>query len=262
MVSRPTYLGGLGFGLKWDMGWMHDTLSYMGRDPIHRRYHHNDLTFRMMYAFAENFVLPLSHDEVVYGKGSLLGKMPGDDWQKFANLRLLFGYMYAQPGKKLLFMGGELGQWSEWSHERSLDWHLLDYAPHQGLRRWVRDLNTAYRDEPCLHALDCAPGGFEWIDCNDAEQSTLTLLRRGKEPGEAIVVAFNFTPVPRHNFRVGVPWGGEWKEILNSDATSYGGSGQGNMGGLAAAPIAWHGRTHALNVTLPPLGLVMFKGRR
>jgi 1,4-alpha-glucan branching enzyme len=262
MVSRPNYLGGLGFGLKWDMGWMHDTLSYMAHEPIHRRYHQNDLTFRMMYAFAENFVLPLSHDEVVHGKGSLIGKMPGDDWQKLANLRLLFGYMYTQPGKKLLFMGGEIGQRSEWSHDRSIDWHLLEHAPHQGLQRWVRDLNTLYRGEPCLHELDCAPGGFEWIDCNDSEQSTLAFLRHGTQPDEAILVAANFTPVPRHNFRIGVPWGGEWKEILNSDAPLYGGSGQGNMGGVRAAPIAWHGRTHALNVTLPPLAVVMFKGDR
>jgi 1,4-alpha-glucan branching enzyme len=262
MVSRPIYLGGLGFGLKWDMGWMHDTLSYMAHDPVHRRYHHNDLTFRLMYAFAENFVLPLSHDEVVHGKGSLIGKMPGDDWQKLANLRLLFGCMYTQPGKKLLFMGGEIGQWSEWAHDRSLDWHLLEHAPHQGLQRWVRDLNTLYRGEPCLHELDCAPVGFEWIDCNDSEQSTLAFLRRGSTPNEAILVAANFTPVPRHNFRIGVPWGGEWKEVLNSDSPLYGGSGQGNLGGVRAAPISWHGRTHALNVTLPPLAVVMFKGKK
>jgi 1,4-alpha-glucan branching enzyme len=241
---------------------MHDTLSYMSHEPIHRRYHHNDLSFRMMYAFSENFILPLSHDEVVHGKGSLLGKMPGDHWQKLANLRLLFGYMYSQPGKKLLFMGGEIGQWSEWAHDRSLDWHLLEHAAHEGLQRWVRDLNTIYRGEPCLHELDCAPGGFEWIDCNDSEQSTLVFLRRGTKPDEAILVAANFTPVPRHNFRIGAPWGGEWKEILNSDAPLYGGSGQGNMGTVRAAPISWHGRTHALNVTLPPLAVVMFKGRR
>jgi 1,4-alpha-glucan branching enzyme len=262
MVSRPTYVGGLGFGMKWDMGWMHDTLSYMARSPVYRKYHQNDLTFRMVYAFTENFVLPLSHDEVVYGKGSLLGKMPGDDWQKFANLRLLFGTQYTQPGKKLVFMGCDFGQWAEWGHDRSLDWHLLEYAPHQGLQRWVRDLNTAYRGEPCLHALDCDPGGFEWIDCNDSEQSTLAFVRRGKEAGEAIVVALNFTPLPRHNYRIGVPWGGEWKEILNSDAPLYGGSGQGNMGGLRAAPISWHGRAHALNVTLPPLAMVVFKGQQ
>jgi 1,4-alpha-glucan branching enzyme len=262
MVSRPTYVGGLGFGMKWDMGWMHDTLSYFARDPIHRKFHHNDLTFRLVYAFTENFVLPLSHDEVVYGKGSLLGKMPGDDWQKFANLRLLFGYMYTQPGKKLLFMGGEIGQWSEWSHERSLDWHLLDYAPHQGIQRWVRDLNTFYRGEPCLHQADSDPAGFAWIDCNDSEQSALTYLRRGASPDEVLLVAANFTPMPRHNYRIGVPWGGYWEEILNSDAPLYGGGGQGNMGGLRAAPISWHGRMHALNVTLPPLGIVVFRGKR
>jgi 1,4-alpha-glucan branching enzyme len=261
-VSRPTYVGGLGFGMKWDMGWMHDTLSYMSRDPIHRKYHHGDLTFRMIYAFAENFVLPLSHDEVVYGKGSLLGKMPGDDWQKFANLRLLLGYMYGQPGKKLLFMGGEFGQWAEWNHESSLDWHLLSYAPHQGMQRWVRDLNTFYRGEPCLHQLDADPAGFEWLDCNDSEQSTLSFLRRGRSADEALVVALNFTPCPRHNYRVGAPWGGEWQEVLNSDAPLYGGSGQGNLGGVRAAPISWHGRTHALNISLPPLAMVVFKGSR
>jgi 1,4-alpha-glucan branching enzyme len=262
MVSRPTDAGGLGFGMKWDMGWMHDTLRYISKAPVHRKYHQNDLTFRMLYAFTENFLLPLSHDEVVHGKGSLLGKMPGDDWQKFANLRLLLGYQFAQPGKKLLFMGGEFGQWSEWNHDASLDWHLLEYAPHQGLQRWVRDLNTLYRGEPCLHELDFDPAGFEWVDCDDAEQSTLVLLRRGRDAGRAVLVALNFTPVPRHNFRIGVPWGGTWTEILNSDATLYGGSGQGNIGALCAAPVVWHGRTHALNAVLPPLAVVMFRSQR
>jgi 1,4-alpha-glucan branching enzyme len=262
MVSKPTYIGGLGFGMKWDMGWMHDTLGYMSRDPIHRRHHHGELTFRMVYAFSENFMLPLSHDEVVYGKGSLLGKMPGDDWQKFANLRLLLGYMYMQPGKKLLFMGGEIGQWSEWNHDGSIEWHLLDYAPHKSLQRWVRDLNTIYRGEPSLHERDCDGSGFRWIDCNDAEQSTLAFLRRGESEAVTLLAAFNFTPVPRHNYRLGVPWDGEWTEVLNSDATLYGGSGQGNMGRLRAAPISSHGHSQAIHVTLPPLGVVVFKGER
>jgi 1,4-alpha-glucan branching enzyme len=262
MVSRPTYLGGLGFGFKWDMGWMHDTLSYLSRDPIHRKFHHKDLTFRMLYAFSENFVLPLSHDEVVHGKGSLVGKMPGDDWQKFANLRLLFGAMYTQPGKKLLFMGGEIAQWAEWNHDASVEWHLLQYEPHRGVQRWVRDLNTLYRGEPSLHELDCDAAGFQWIDCNDTEQSTIAFLRRGKNSDEAVLVAFNFTPLVRYDYRIGVPWGGEWKEILNSDAPLYGGSGVGNLGGSVAAPTPWHGQTHTLNVGLPPLGMVAFKGSR
>jgi 1,4-alpha-glucan branching enzyme len=231
MVSRPTYVGGLGFGLKWDMGWMHDTLDYMTKDPVHRKFHHNSLTFRMLYAFHENFVLPLSHDEVVYGKRSLLSKMPGDDWQKFANLRLLFGYMYAQPAKKLLFMGGEIGQWSEWTHDASLEWHLLQYAPHAGLKRWVSDLNRVYRGEPALHELDCDPAGFEWIDCNDAEGSTLSLMRQSRS-GDVVLIACNFTPVPRPNYKLGAPRGGWWREILNSDSEYYGGGGIGNSGGV------------------------------
>jgi 1,4-alpha-glucan branching enzyme len=261
MVSRPTYVGGLGFGMKWDMGWMHDTLGYFAHEPIHRRYHHNELTFRTMYAFAESFVLPLSHDEVVHGKGSLLGKMPGDDWQKRANLRLLYGYMYTQPGKKLLFMGGEFGQWREWSHDTSLDWHLLDEPAHAMLLRWVRDLNTAYRGEPALHELETSPLGFEWIDCNDADHSVLVYLRRGRSSEDELVVACNFTPVPRANYRIGVPTTGRWAEVLNSDAALYGGSGQGNLGGVVAAPVRWHGRAQSINVTLPPLGMVVFKGR-
>jgi len=261
MVSRPTYLGGLGFGMKWDMGWMHDTLAYMAHDPVHRKFHHGELTFRMIYAFNENFVLPLSHDEVVYGKGSLLQKMPGDDWQKRANLRLLLGYMYTQPGKKLLFMGGEFGQWNEWNHDGSLDWHLLEDPRHATLLRWVRDLNTAYRGVPALHALDTSPDGFAWIDCNDAEQSALVYLRRTGAGGDVVIVACNFTPIPRRNYRIGVPAAGRWAEILNSDATLYGGSGQGNLGGAVAAPVTWHGRPQSINVTLPPLGLVAFRGR-
>ena len=258
MVSRPVYTGGLGFGLKWDMGWMHDTLSYFSEDPIYRKYHHDKLTFRMIYAFHENFVLPLSHDEVVYGKGSLLGKMPGDEWQRFANLRALLGYMYAQPGKKLLFMGGEIAQWSEWQHDQSLDWHALVEPRHSGMRQWIQDLNRFYRSEPALHELDCDPAGFEWIDCRDAESSIVILLRKGRREGRAVLVACNFTPVARPNYRVGVPRGGTWKEALNSDAKYYGGSGMGNMGEIEAAPVPCHGRHFSLSLTLPPLAILFF----
>jgi 1,4-alpha-glucan branching enzyme len=259
MVSRPTYVGGLGFGMKWDMGWMHDTLQYMSKDPLFRKFHHNKLTFRMLYAFQENFILPLSHDEVVHGKASLLGKMPGDDWQKFANLRVLFGYMYAQAAKKLLFMGGEIGQWWEWYHESSLQWHLLQYAPHAGLQRWLQDLNHLYRREKALHELDFDPAGFEWIDCNDSEGSTISLLRKGRSPEDVVLVACNFTPVPRPNYQLGAPADGFWKEMLNSDATLYGGSGQGNLGGVEAAPIQKHGRPYCLTVNMPPLAILFFK---
>ena len=259
MVSRPIYIGGLGFGLKWDMGWMHDTLDYMSRDPIHRKYHHNNLTFRMIYAFSENFALPLSHDEVVYGKGSLLGKMPGDDWQKFANLRLLFGYMYAQPGKKLLFMGGEFGQWREWAHDESLEWHLLQYQPHSGLQRWVSDLNQLYRSQPALYQVDFDQAGFEWIDCNDVEHSVVSLMRKGRSPGDDVVVVCNFTPLTHFNYQIGVSQLGFWREILNSDAHEYGGSGQGNMGGVEAARTPLHGRPYSITFTLPPLAAVLFK---
>jgi 1,4-alpha-glucan branching enzyme len=262
MVSRPTYVGGLGFGMKWDMGWMHDTLEYMSKDPIHRAYHHNKLTFRMLYAYGENFVLPLSHDEVVHGKGSLLRKMPGNDWQKFANLRLLFGYMYAQPAKKLLFMGGEFGVWSEWYHETSLEWHLLEYPLHAGLQRWVTELNRLYKDEPALYELDFDPAGFQWIDCNDAKESTLSLMRKGRSQENTLIIACNFTPVPRYNYRIGAPEGGFWREVMNSDAREYGGSGQGNMGGVEAAPISFHGQPFSLNLTLPPLGIVFMKRAR
>jgi 1,4-alpha-glucan branching enzyme len=259
MVSRPTYVGGLGFGLKWDMGWMHDTLEYMKRDALYRRYHHNQLTFRMLYAFTENFLLPLSHDEVVHGKGSLLSKMPGDDWQKFANLRLLYGYMYGQPGKKLLFMGDEFAQWNEWNHEASLDWHLLTSGVHQGVARWVEDLNQLYRNEPALYELDLNPAGFGWITANDSDQSVLAFMRRGKSTGSVVLVACNFTPVPRFHYRVGVPWGGYWRELLNSDAGEYGGSGQGNDGGVNAAPDASHGRPYSLSLTLPPLAVAFLR---
>ncbi|MHB1161947.1 MAG: 1,4-alpha-glucan branching protein GlgB [Chloroflexota bacterium] len=258
-VSRPTYTGGLGFGMKWDMGWMHDTLQYMSYDPIYRKFHHDELTFRMVYAFSENFVLPLSHDEVVHGKGSLLEKMPGDDWQKFANLRLLFGYMWAQPGKKLLFMGGEFGQRQEWHHDASLDWHLLQCAPHAGVQRWLEDLNRFRREEPALYRLDFDPGGFEWISGGDVEQSVLSFLRRGEGQEEVVLVVCNFTPIPRHNYRVGVPADGFWRELLNSDAPHYGGSGQGNLGGVEAAPIPYQGRPYSLNLTLPPLGALFLK---
>ena len=259
MVSRPTYVGGLGFGLKWDMGWMHDTLSYMSQDPFFRKYHHNKLTFRMLYAFHENFVLPLSHDEVVYGKGSLIGKMPGDDWQKFANLRLLYGYMYAQAAKKLLFMGAEIGQWSEWAHDRSLDWDLLQHHFHRTLQRWVSDLNRLYRSEQALYEHDIDPAGFEWVDCNDAESSVISLLRKGASTQDLVLVVCNFTPVPRTNYRIGVPRGGYWQEVLNSDATLYGGGGWGNLGGAEAAPVPLHGRSHSLTLTLPALSAVFFK---
>jgi 1,4-alpha-glucan branching enzyme len=259
MVSRPLYLGGLGFGLKWDMGWMHDTLSYFARDPVHRRFHHDRVTFRGMYAFTENFVLPLSHDEVVHGKGSLLSRMPGDEWQKFANLRLLLAWMYAQPGKKLLFMGGELGQWREWNHDRSLDWHLLGHPPHAGIQRCVRELNRLYRDEPALHELDHEPAGFRWIDCNDADQSVVSFLRRGRTTKDIVLFACNFTPIPRTNYRLGAPRGGFWEEKMNTDTADYGGAGWGNLGGVEASPTSAHGQPSSLTVTLPPLAAVMFK---
>jgi 1,4-alpha-glucan branching enzyme len=282
LVSKPTYLGGLGFGMKWNMGWMHDTLKYFQHDPVYRKYLHNELTFSIWYAFYENFVLALSHDEVVHGKGSLIGKMAGDDWQKFANLRLMLGYMFTHPGKKLLFMGAEFAQRSEWNHESSLEWHLLQYAPHQGIQNWVRQLNRIYTEEPALHELDFEQAGFEWLDFHDVQQSVVSFLRRpapilpkaaaeqktvnsGTQQDSSaarprmIVVACNFTPVPRHNYRLGVPVAGVWTELLNSDAKDYGGSGQGNLGSVETRPVPFHGREHSISLTLPPLGIVVLK---
>jgi 1,4-alpha-glucan branching enzyme len=258
-VSRPTYIGGLGFGLKWNMGWMHDVLDYMSQDPVFRSYRHNEITFSLMYAFSENFTLPLSHDEVVYGKGSMLRKMPGDEWRKFANLRLLYGFMFGHPGKKLLFMGDEFGQWSEWNHDGSLEWHLLSNPLHAGMKRWVRDLNTLYRGERLLHELDFEPRGFEWVDCTDFQRSIISFLRRGRNASEEVLFVCNFTPVVRQDYRVGVSQGVFWKEALNSDAPLYGGSGQGNSGGLMAEPLPTHGRPFSLNMTLPPLGVLVFR---
>jgi 1,4-alpha-glucan branching enzyme len=260
MVTRSGEAGGLGFSMKWNMGWMHDTLEYIGLDPVHRKYHHDKLTFSIWYAFSENFILPLSHDEVVHGKGSLFGKMAGDTWQKFANLRLLFGYMYTHPGKKLLFMGAELGQQREWNHEASLGWHLLKNEQNQKLNMWLKDLNRLYKIEPALYEQDFDAQGFEWIDFHDADKSIISFLRRGKSDRNVILGVCNFTPVPRRNYRVGVPHGGLWKEVLNSDAKEYGGSGYGNMGAVEASPASFYGKyDQSLSVTLPPLGIVIFK---
>jgi len=259
MVSRPTYLGGLGFGFKWDMGWMHDTLDYFSKDPIYRRFHHSNLTFRMLYAWHENFLLPLSHDEVVHGKGSLLGRMPGDLWQKFANLRLLYLAQFTQPGKKLLYMGSEIGQWAEWNHDRSLDWHLLQYSSHQGLQRLVSDLNRLYREESALHELDSDHNGFEWVDCNDTNTSTISFLRWSKDRRECILVVLNYTPETHFEYRIGVPVGGTWQELLNSDSEHYAGSGKGNFGEVYASGQPFHGRPDSLIITLPPLGGVVLK---
>ncbi|MGE3679994.1 MAG: 1,4-alpha-glucan branching protein GlgB, partial [Burkholderiales bacterium] len=259
MVSRPTYLGGLGFGLKWNMGWMHDTLAYMREDPIHRKYHHGRLTFSLIYAFNENFVLPLSHDEVVHGKGSLIGKMPGDSWQQFATLRALYGYMWAHPGKKLLFMGCEFGQRREWAHEGELEWWVAQMPGHAGVQRWVGDLNRLYRDEPALWQVDFSHEGFEWIEADDAENSVLAFLRKPRRGGPVLLAVSNLTPVPRQNYALGVPRAGHWAEVLNSDAAAYGGAGWGNLGGIDAAPVSAHGRMFSLNVTLPPLSTVYFR---
>jgi 1,4-alpha-glucan branching enzyme len=242
------------------MGWMHDVLEYMRLDPVHRKYHHNQLTFGLLYAWTENFVLPLSHDEVVHGKGALVAKMPGDDWQQFANLRALYAFMWGHPGKKLLFMGGEFGQRREWDHDRSLDWHLLDQGPyHRGLQRLVRDLNRLHRHEPALHELDADPAGFAWIDCADWEQGVLSFLRRARNADDCVIVVCNFTPVPRHAYRVGVPRPGYYRELLNSDAGEYGGSNLGNGGGAWAEPTSWQGQPQSLALTLPPLGVLLLK---
>ena len=256
-VSRPIYDGGLGFGYKWNMGWMHDTLHYMQLDPIYRRHHHGEMTFGIHYAYTENFVLPLSHDEVVYGKGSMLGKMPGDRWQQFANLRAYYAFMWAHPGKKLLFMGCEFGQEREWNHDQSLDWHLLEDPMHRGVQSLVRDLNKVYRQFPALHQLDTDPEGFEWIDASDAEGSVFLFLRKGRDGVPPVVVACNMTPTVRTDYRVGVPQGGAWGEILNSDAEGYGGSNVGNGGHINAEDVSWHGRPASLRLTLPPLAVVM-----
>jgi len=261
IVSRPTYLGGLGFGLKWDMGWMHDTLEYISLDPIYRKYHHNNLTFRLLYAFTENFVMPISHDEVVHGKASLLSKMPGDDWQKFANMRLLLGYMYMQPGKKLLFMGTEIGQWSEWNHDASLDWHLLEYENHIQIMTWLKELNQLYRNEPSLHELDCDQHGFEWIDASDALQSIISFIRYSKSTRDILCIICNFTPVTYFNYRVGVPQDVYWEEILNSDSQRFGGSGQGNSILLKTSIVSAHGLPYSLEITIPPLSIICFKNR-
>ena len=258
-VSRPVHTGGLGFGMKWNMGWMHDTLLYMSKDPIYRKYHHNDLTFSFYYAFTENFVLSLSHDEVVHGKGALAAKMPGDDWQKFANLRLLLGYMFAHPGKKLLFMGIEMAQWGEWKHDQSIDWHLLQYGPHQGIHQWVKDLNKLYREEPALYERDFTPDGFEWIDLNDYNQGVISFMRKSADGKSRIIAVCNFTPMTWHDYNIGVPEQGLWKELLNSDAAFYGGSGQGNLGGRQAIPKPFHGRPYSIALTIPPLGIVFLK---
>ncbi|MCG5056268.1 MAG: 1,4-alpha-glucan branching protein GlgB [Myxococcales bacterium] len=260
LVSRPIYAGGLGYGLKWDMGWMHDTLAYLAHDPIHRSHHHHELTFRAVYAFNENFVMPLSHDEVVYGKGSLLAKMPGDTWQKFANLRLLYAYQWSQPGKKLLFMGGEFAQWNEWNHESSLDWHLPESgAPHRQMQLLVGELNKLYREAPSMHLGDLDGRGFAWVDANDSANAVLSYLRLAPEGGKPMLVVLNFTPTPRSNYRVGVDLEGFWRERLNTDATAFGGSGVGNNGGVHANPVSAHGRPLSLTLTLPPLGALFLE---
>jgi len=258
-VSKPTYLGGLGFNFKWNMGWMHDFLTYFSKDPIHRKYHHNMITFALLYAFQENFMLVLSHDEVVHGKRSLLDKMPGDFWQKFANLRALYGFMFGHPGKKLLFMGSEFGQWSEWQFDQSLDWHLLEYEPHQKLQKLVEDLNRLYQSEPALYKIDFDPSGFEWIDFLDAENSIISFMRKTDRPEDTLIFVCNFTPVYRENYRVGVPFLAHYKEILNTDSFIYWGSNKGNLGGLHSDEIPWHSHPYSLNLKVPPLATVIFK---
>jgi 1,4-alpha-glucan branching enzyme len=260
-VSRPVHVGGLGFTYKWNMGWMHDILEYVHQDPVHRRWHHNLVTFSALYMHTENFILPFSHDEVVHGKGSMLDKVPGDPWQKYATLRTLYGYMYGHPGKKLLFMGNEFGQWREWDHDRSLDWHLLDDAPHAGLRRFVGDLNGRYHTEPALHQGDFDPAAFRWIDCNDNENSVVSIVRYARDRRDFVVMAFNFTPVPRADYRIGVPEPGRYVELLNSDAALYGGSNVGNGGGVDSEPFAAHGFEHSVRLVVPPLGCLYLKRR-
>ena len=258
-VSRPVYVGGLGFSYKWNMGWMHDMLEYIKQDPVHRRWHHNQVTFSMLYAFTENFVLPFSHDEVVHGKGSMIDKMPGDLWQKHATLRALYGYMFAHPGKKLMFMGCEIGQWREWNYDTSLDWHLLQYEEHEGLRRWVQDLNHLYQRESSLHEVDFDRAGFGWIDCCDNENSVMSFVRRARNPQDFTVIVTNFTPIPRMDYRIGVPEGGWYRELLNSDSVRYSGSNMGNAGGVHADPRPMHGFDYSMSLTVPPLGFVLFK---
>jgi 1,4-alpha-glucan branching enzyme len=258
-VSRPVFVGGLGFSYKWNMGWMHDMLEYIHQDPVHRRWHHNKITFSMLYAFTENFILPFSHDEVVHGKGAMLDKMPGDLWQKHATLRTLYGYMFGHPGKKLMFMGGEFGQWREWNYDASLDWHLLQDPMHQGLQRWVQALNHAYQHEPSLYEVDFEGTGFSWIDCNDNENSVVSMIRRARDPGDFTVMVANFTPVPRTGYRIGVPEGGYYRELLNSDSAAYGGSNMGNAGGVVAEPNPMHGFEHSVLLTVPPLGFLLLK---
>jgi 1,4-alpha-glucan branching enzyme len=268
-VSRPVYLGGLGFGFKWNMGWMHDTLAYLSQDPIYRQYHHNEITFSLIYAFSENFILPMSHDEVVHGKGSLVGKMPGDEWRRFAGLRSLLAYMWAHPGKQLLFMGSEFGQVSEWSADNGLDWWILDFPIHQGVQQLSRDLNAIYRRTPALWELDNVPEGFGWIDSNDAQGNTLSFLRLAATPGggapgtaiqgdqsRTLACIANFSPMPHENYRVGLPHPGRWREVLNTDAAVYGGSGMGNLGSIEALAEPWHGRPASAVITLPPLGVL------
>jgi 1,4-alpha-glucan branching enzyme len=258
-VSRPVYLGGLGFGMKWMMGWMNDTIKYFEKDPMHRKWHQDQLSFSLVYAFSENFMLPLSHDEVVYGKHSLVNKMPGDEWQRMANLRLLFAYMFTHPGTKLVFMGGEFAQTAEWNFEQSLDWHLLEYAPHKGVQACMKALNHLLKSQPALHEYNFSAEGFEWIDASDRENSTFVYIRKGLDPADQLVVALNLTPITRHNYRVGLPFDGTWTEIFNSDSTDYYGSGVTNPVPMASQPESWQGRANSIAINLPPLGAVVLK---